>query len=714
MKKKIIRTPLMLQMEASECGAAALGIVLGYYGGYKPLDELRQICNITRNGSNAAYVLMGAESLGLQGAGFTYSPEELVKQKAPIILHWGFNHFLVFEGYDEAKKQVYLNDPARGHRKVDWQEFEENYTGIALVLRPGENFQKQQRPPGAWRILLKELLLEKKALYFVLSLGLCLSIVNIYVPMITQVFMDDVLTMKHRPWLFEIMLGMAIALFLQMILHFFRSWCLLRWQGSLALRMCSRFFEHVLRLPIDFFQQRFTGDIVSRLRLGEEITTFVTGPFAQVALDFLVAMLYLVLLIIYDPLLTAFGVVFTCGNLVLTYFVYQWLKEQQMRTQLEAGRMSGLAAVGIASIESLKANGIENDFFVKWVNKNARYLDMLQHQEYIAQFVSFIPSVLAGVNSALIMMLGGFEIMDGVMTVGIFVAFQNLMSNFQQPVGKIAAMLQNIQQTEAQILKLEDISRYTALPEKKLDTSMPSRLKGHVEMRNVSYAYGRVGKPLIKRLNFEIKPGRRLAIVGKSGSGKSTTAKLVSGLCQPWLGEIYYDGIPLGEINQDILANSMSVVEQNPVLLEGTVAENISLFDANISRQEIIQAAKDACIHEEIAVLRGGYDFMVAEGGANFSGGQRQRLEIARALATNPSFLVFDEATAELDAVTEKKIMDNIRRRGCSCLIVAHRLSTIRDCDEIIVLSNGRVVERGNHDSLMAKDGHYKKLLMEQ
>lgn len=562
--------------------------------------------------------------------------------------------------------------------------------------------------------MLKELLLEKKALYFVLSLGLCLSIVNIYVPIITQVFMDDVLTMKHRPWLFEIMLGMAIAWFLQMILHFFRSWCLLRWQGSLALRMCSRFFEHVLRLPIDFFQQRFTGDIVSRLRLGEEITTFVTGPFAQVALDFLVAVLYLVLLVIYDPLLTAFGVVFTCGNLVLTYFVYQWLKEQQMRIQLEAGRMSGLAAVGIASIESLKANGIENDFFVKWVNKNARYLDMLQHQEYIAQFVSFIPSVLAGVNSALIMMLGGFEIMDGVMTVGIFVAFQNLMSNFQQPVGKIAAMLQNIQQTEAQILKLEDISRYTALPEKKLDTSMPSRLKGHVEMRNVSYAYGRVGKPLIKRLNFEIKPGRRLAIVGKSGSGKSTTAKLVSGLCQPWLGEIYYDGIPLGEINQDILANSMSVVEQNPVLLEGTVAENISLFDANISRQEIIQAAKDACIHEEIAVLRGGYDFLVAEGGANFSGGQRQRLEIARALATNPSFLIFDEATAELDAVTEKKIMDNIRRRGCSCLIVAHRLSTIRDCDEIIVLSNGRVVERGNHDSLMAKDGHYKKLLMEQ
>ncbi|MCI6910755.1 MAG: ATP-binding cassette domain-containing protein, partial [Veillonellaceae bacterium] len=551
-------------------------------------------------------------------------------------------------------------------------------------------------------------------LYFVLSLGLCLSIVNIYVPIITQVFMDDVLTMKHRPWLFEIMLGMAIALFLQMILHFFRSWCLLMWQGSLALRMCSRFFEHVLRLPIDFFQQRFTGDIVSRLRLGEEITTFVTGHFAQVALDFLVAMLYLVLLVIYDPLLTAFGVVFTCGNLVLTYFVYQWLKEQQMRIQLEAGRMSGLAAVGIASIESLKANGIENDFFIKWVNKNARYLDMLQHQEYIAQFVSFIPSVLAGVNSALIMMLGGFEIMDGVMTVGIFVAFQNLMSNFQQPVGKIAAMLQNIQQTEAQILKLEDISRYTALPEKKLDTSMPSRLKGHVEMRNVSYAYGRVGRPLIKRLNFEIKPGRRLAIVGKSGSGKSTTAKLVSGLCQPWLGEIYYDGIPLGEINQDILANSMSVVEQNPVLLEGTVAENISLFDANISRQEIIQAAKDACIHEEIAVLRGGYDFLVAEGGANFSGGQRQRLEIARALATNPSFLVFDEATAELDAVTEKKIMDNIRRRGCSCLIVAHRLSTIRDCDEIIVLSNGRVVERGNHDSLMAKDGHYKKLLMEQ
>ena len=713
--KKREKTPVVLQMEAAECGAASLGIILGYYKKYMSLEQLRELCGVSRNGSNAANVMAAAETLGMKAEGFSYEPEELKKLIPPFIIHWDFNHFVVFEGMDEKTGEVFLNDPAVGHRSVPWAEFEESFTGVTLVLRPGENFVRDGEPESVWRTLLSGILKDRYALGFILGVGLCLSLVNLGVPLISQTFLDDVLTYAHRGWLFDVLLALFISLVLTLTLNFLRLWCLLRWQGKMTIDDSSSFLSYVLKLPVSFFQTRYSGEIAARVQFHESIADFVTGRLAVAVLDFAIAVFYLFLLVLYNIKLTIIGVIFTAINIFVTWASYQWLQEQRMKLLQEQGNLYGISVAGIASIETLKANGNEDDFFVKWSDANAKYLTMTQRQEYYSQFINFVPAALGGVNGAIIMAEGGFSIMDGLMSVGIFVAFQSLMQNFQVPVERITAMSQDIQQTSSQMMKINDVYRYPLDPEKTLTAetmkAIPPKLSGRLELKQVNFGYSRTLPKLIKKLNLKLEPGRRVAIVGRSGSGKSTLAKLVSGLYQPWSGQILFDGVPSTEIPREVFAQSVAVVEQEIFLLEGTVAENIALFNPNVPRHDIIQAAKDAMIHEDIALMRGGYDAMLEEGGYNLSGGQRQRMEIARALAANPSLLILDEATSALDPVTEQEIMKNIRRRGCACFIVAHRLSTIRDCDEIIVLEKGRVVQRGTHETLMEEDGYYRKLI---
>ncbi len=707
-------TPVVLQMESAECGAAALGMILGYYGKFLPLERLRVLTGVSRNGSNAKNILIGAETLGMKGEGRSCEAEEIRTFLPPFILHWGFNHFLVCEGWDD-KGRIYLNDPAVGHRSVTWEEFEEKFTGIVLILRPDQDFRPEGKPDSVWKELVRKLLGDRRTLAFVIGIWACLSFVDLATPVISQIFFDEVLSYLHRNWLFDILLAFAVALILRLTLVFLRSWLLLRWQGQLTVQDSSDFFFHVLKLPISFFQMRFAGEIASRVQFHEIIADFVTGTLARTALDIAIALLYLGLLFLYSVKLTIIGLIFTGLNLLVLYGSYKWLEEQQMKLQQEMGKLYGLSVSGIAGIETLKANGNEGDFFAKWASANAAYLTMAQRQEYYAQFIQLVPAVLAGLNAAIIMAVGGFSIMDGVMSLGVFIAFQGLMSNFQAPVGRILGMSQNIQQTHAQMMKLRDVYRYPVEKETSISTvgraGVPAKLSGRLELRQVNFGYMTGETPLIKRLNLSLEPGRRVAIVGKSGSGKSTLAKLVSGLYQPWSGEILFDGLPAEKVPREVLAQSIAVVEQEIFLLAGTVADNIALFNPAVPRRDIVRAAQDAMIHGDISRLSGGYEAEVEEGGYNFSGGQRQRLEIARALALNPSLLVLDEATSALDPVTEKEIMRNIRRRGCACLIVAHRLSTIRDCDEIIVLSKGRVVQRGTHEELAGVEGYYRTLM---
>ncbi len=628
-------------------------------------------------------------------------------------MFWNFNHFLVVEGVQGDK--VYLNDPGGGHRTATWTEFSECFTGVGIRLKPGPDFRKGGSSPAIVPTLARRLSGQQRSLAFVLLTGVGLIVPGLAVPVFSQVFMDDVLSQLHADWIFNLLLAMGVTAVAQGLLTWLRASCLTRWQGAITIGESSRFFWHLLRLPMEFFQQRYGGEVAARVQFNEQVASVLTGQAATAVLDVAMTVFFLILLFQYNVYLTLIGVVFSLVNLAILYFMFRWMTEQQMSIQQEAAKAYGTSIAGIQSIETLKASGNEGDFFVKWAGYQSRMLATMQKLELSGEALMLAPAFLSGLNTAVIMAVGGFQIMDGLMTVGIFVAFQNLMGRFQEPLNKLLTLSQSLQATQMQMHRLDDVLRYPAdkanYPGQPVGPVGRDKLSGKVELRAVTFGYSRLEAPLIEGFCLTIEPGRWVALVGGSGSGKSTVAKLVSGLYQPWSGEIAFDGLPRRDIPREVITNSVAAVDQDIVLFSGTVAENIALFDATTSRAETVRAAKDAAIHGDIAALQGGYDARVDEGGRNFSGGQRQRIEIARALACNPAVLVLDEATSALDPLTEKTIIDSIRRRGCTCLVVAHRLSTIRDCDEIIVLQMGKVIQRGSHEDLIAVDGPYRQLV---
>ncbi len=712
-----VSVPVVLQMEATECGAASLAMVLAHYGMWVPLEKLREECGVNRDGSKASNVLKAARNRGCDGNGYRWLAEDLREADYPLILHWEFNHFLVLEGI--RKDTVYLNDPAVGRRTVPWEEFRTSYTGIALEVVPGPEFRPEGKRYNVFRAIYSKLLADKWAAVFLLVLGFCAMVVGLASPIMSQIFIDDILTRKHLEWMPNLCLAMTLGWLLSGVMTWLRAVILTKWQMKLTLSDSSSFFWHVLKLPIKFFQQRYAAEVASRVGYNEAVAGILSGTVATSVLDLLVVIFYLVLLLQYSVTLTVIGVAFSLVDLLVFFLLRRHITDMNMRIQQDAGKAYGVAMNGLMMIESIKANGNEADFFSKWAGYQAKVLKGSQEVTLWSLTATILPTLLGGINGALIMTFGGFSIMEGVMTAGIFTAFQSLMGGFQEPFNKILGMGSALQSTEMQMHRLNDVMRYPEdslnYPEKGRKVVLENRqLSGRLELRDVSFGYSPLDPPLLEHFNLVLEPGRWVAVVGSSGSGKSTLAKLVTGLYEEWSGEVLFDGVRRRDVSRQAIIRSVSSVDQDVFQISGTVRQNISLFDDSVPRADVIAAAKDACIHEDILQLKGGYDGMVDEGGRNFSGGQRQRLEIARSLAGNPSLLVLDEATSALDPVTEEEVLKNIRRRGCSCFVVAHRLSTIRDCDEIIVLDHGKVVERGTHVEMMRHDGPYRALIEER
>ena len=709
------KTPTVLQMEAVECGAAALGSVLAYYGLWLSLERLRHECGVNRDGSKASNIVKAARRFNMQAAGYRMPAEKIRNEQFPVIIHWNFNHFLVLEGFQGDK--VLLNDPAVGHRSVPWEEFIDSYTGVMLRIEPDAGFETSGAPYSVVRAIADRLLDEKAALGFVLLIGFCLILPGLAVPVFEQIFLDEIITGKHRGWLFHLLLAMGLAAGLQGSLIWLRAWCLTRWQQKLTLGGAGKFFWHVLHLPIEFFQQRFGGEVASRVQFNEQVAGVLTGKAATALLDLAVAVFYLALLLQYSAVLTLTGVCFSLATLILLVVVRKRVLELSLRMQQDIGKAQGTAMSGIQIIETLKANGNESDFFAKWAGYQAKVLEGRQKIDQISQMMSNAPVLFNALNVALIMTLGGFQIMDGLLSAGSFMAFQTLIGRFQQPLNNLADLGQALQTTEMQMQRLDDVHSYRrddyfyARTEGQPGQAEPEYLSGLTEIREVTFGYSPLAAPLLEGLSLTIKPGRWVALVGGSGSGKSTVTRLLTGLYKPWQGEILFDGKPRTTLPIDLITSSVAVVDQDIYLFSGTIRDNIALFDVNVPQRDIIQAARDAAIHEDILALEQGYATPVNEGGSNFSGGQRQRLELARALALNPALLVLDEATSALDPLTEREVLENIRRRGCACLMVAHRLSAVRDCDEIIVLANGKIVQRGTHDAMIAVAGPYRTLV---
>jgi NHLM bacteriocin system ABC transporter peptidase/ATP-binding protein len=700
-----VRTPTVLQMEAVECGAAALAIVLAYHGLIVSLEELRLACGVSRNGSNASNLLRAARRYGMEARGFKKELSQIPEVPLPAVVFWNFNHFLVLEGYDQDR--YFLNDPASGPTVVSAQEFDESFTGVVLTFRPTAEFRKGGTRPSLIGALRRRLRGSRDAVAFAVVAGAALVVPGLVIPTFARLFVDQVLVAHSEGWFRPLLVGLALTAALRVALAGLQRRVLLRLETKISVATAGGFLWHVLRLPVEFYTQRYAGDIAGRVALNARVATFLAARLASAAIDALLVVFFPLLMLSYDAGLTAIAL----GTVVLvgaaTALVNRMRVDGYRRVLQEQGKAGGTITAGLAIIEGLKATGTESDLFARWAGYHAKVMNAQQELNRVTQLFLTAPTFVVAIANAAVLALGGYRVAQGEMTMGMLVAFQALMASFFLPVTNLVGLAAELQAMEGNMNRIDDVLKSALDPElvreppAEGDGPQP-RLAGQLEFRDVSFGYSRLDSPLIQGLSFKLAPGSRVAIVGPSGCGKSTVARLITGQYQPWEGAVLFDGRPRAAHTRTVLANSVAVVDQDIALFEGSVRDNLTLWDATVPESVLVKACQDAGLHDEIVSRRGGYDSRVEEGGVNFSGGQRQRLEIARALVTEPRVLVLDEATSAVDPLTEVLIDRNLRRRGCTCVVIAHRLSTIRDADEILVLRQGQVSQRGSHETLAA------------
>lgn len=721
-----VHTPTVLQMEALECGAASLAMILGYYGCYVPLERLRVECNVTRDGSNAAMILKTAKKYGLEAHGFKREIEYLKNSVFPAIIFWNFNHFVVLEGFKGNK--AYINDPASGRRTVSYEEFDTSYTGIILEFSKTKDFKKEGYKPSVMRSLKKRVTGMGNIILYVILLGLLLLIPGFAIPAFSRFFVDKILVGGMTGFLKPLLVAMALATILQALITSIQSYCLKKFHLKLALSSSAKFVDHIFKMPVVFFTQRLPGEICNRIQSNDTVATLVSSKLASAVINLLCIVFYGILMFIYDVPLTLMCIGVLIVNFIILRISSNIIKTNSLKVQIEKGKLYGQTMNGIMMIETLKASGLENDFFQEWSGQQAKVVMDNNNLTRLSSLFNQIPYSLTQILNLLVLTVGAIRIMHGDLTIGMLAGYQILQGSFITPINQFLELGTEMQSSYADMQRLDDVMNYSVEKRFKEDYANEnesentdesenknpeaiSKLEGYISLKDVSFGYSPYVPPLINGLNLELKPGSRVALVGGSGSGKSTIGKIISSLYKPWSGQVLFDGKPVSEIDRATFTGSVSVVSQNIFLFEGSVKDNITMWDNAIPESVFIQAAKDACIHDVITERKGGYYSKVEEGGCNFSGGQRQRLEIARALATNPRILIMDEATSALDPVSEHIIDENIRRRGCTCVIIAHRLSTIRDSDEIIVLDQGKIVQRGTHDELISEGGLYAELI---
>lgn len=712
-EKGYAKVPVVMQLEALECGAASLCMVLAYYGKWVPLERMRADCGVSRDGSKASNILKAARGYGLSAQGYRYEPEKLRENgRFPCIIHWNFNHFVVLDGFKGDK--AYLNDPAKGVYSVSMEQFDKSFTGVCIFFEPGESFVPDGRPKSTWSFIKKRMAGTGAAVAFVVLTTAITSLIGVINPAFSRIFMDRLLTGKNPEWFYPFLFGLSLITAVSLVVAWVQAVYTLKLNGKLAIVANSSFLWHVLRMPMEFFSQRMAGDIAMRQSLNEGIANALISTFAPLVLQTGMMVFYLAAMLRYSVLLTAVGVASLHINLVMARIISQ-KRVNVTRVQMrDAGKLAGSTVAGIEMIETIKASGAENGFFEKWAGYQAGVNTQTVKFSNVNHYLGLVPTLTATLASTAVLMLGVYLTIQGQFTAGMILAFQGFLTGFTGPAQSLIGAGQTIQEMRTNMERIEDVMEYPI--DVNFDGSIDEtteygKLSGEVVMKDVTFGYSRLGVPLIEHFDLHLKPGSRVAFVGPSGCGKSTLSKLISGLYQPWSGELLFDGKPIKDINHSIFTGSVAVVDQDIILFEDTIMGNIKMWDSSIEDFEAILAARDASLHEDIMGRDGGYSYRLTEGGKDLSGGQRQRLEIARVLAQDPTIIIMDEATSALDAKTEFEVVNAIKSRGITCIVIAHRLSTIRDCDEIVVMEKGKVVERGTHEELYAKGGIYTSLV---
>ena len=712
LSKGVAKVPMVMQLEALECGAACLTMILAYYGKWIPLEQIRSDCGVSRDGSNAKNVLLAARHYGLNAKGFRFEPQALKENGTfPCIIHWNFNHFVVLNGFKGNK--AYLNDPARGTYCVSMEVFDESFTGICLAFAPSEDFVPSGKPKSMLSFVAKRLRGTGAAIAFTAITSIIAALMNAISPAFSRVFLDRLLPGKNPDWVIPFMLLLGLFDLIQIVMSGVREIYSLRLEGKMASVGDSTYMWKVLHMPMGFFSQRMAGDIQERQTANASIAKDLISTLAPLALNLGMMLFYFIVMIRYSWILTLVGL----SSIAVNIFISNYISKKRINltrvSMRDNAKLSSATIAGIEMIETIKASGAEDGYFAKWsgyqASVNTQQVRFLKLNEYLGLIPQFVSSVA---NNA-VLILGVYLTMQGEFTVGMIMAFQGFLTSFLAPAQTTITAGQILQEMRTRMERVDDVMEYpddNVFAKTTPDTEY-SKLSGRIELNHVTFGYSPLGRCIINDFSMKVEPGHSVAIVGGSGCGKSTISKLISGLYVPWSGEILFDGRPLSNIEKSVFTGSVAVVDQDIILFEDTIANNIKMWDDSIEDFEMILAARDAQLHYDIMQRPGGYQHKLVEGGKDFSGGQRQRMEIARVLAQDPTVIILDEATSALDAKTEYDVVKAIRNRGITCIVIAHRLSTIRSCDEIIVLDGGVVVDRGTHSELMARCSYYNDLV---
>jgi len=699
---------MVMQMEALECGAAALSMVLGYYGKWIPLEQVREVCGVSRDGSSARNILVAARSYGLEANGYRVEPEALEGMQ-PAILHWNYNHFVVFKGFRHGR--AYINDPAAGPLEMKMDAFRRSFTGIALDFKPTDHFQPEGAPISIISYVRKYLSGAKEAFWLTFLFCLLAAFVAISVPLFTNIFYDEILSGQNRDWGGIFILTMAGVAVFGFVLELLKDKYSSRIAGSLAMKGNVNYLQHLLHLPMSFFSMRYVGDLQQRQHLNESITKSLVDVLAPQLINIALLVLYLILMFSYSATLSLTGILAALFNLALI----QWFAQKRVNlirtTEQSEGKYFSATVSCIDNMESIKAAGAETGFFAYWSGLWAQKFNRANDADDQEIRMGVIPIFISGLVDTSVLILGAVFILQGELTIGMLMAFQGFMNSFITPVSEVVGASQKIIEMRSQMERVDDVMKYPVEIRGEKGHLAEGKLGGEVELRHITFGYSPMQPPLIEDFSLHIEPGHSVALVGSSGCGKSTLAKLITGLYKPWSGEILFDGRPIESISSEELTNSVAAIDQNIVLFDDTVAQNIRMWDQSIEEFTLMMACNDAQIRNDIVSRPEGFGTRLIKGGQNFSGGQRQRMEIATALAKEPVVLILDEATSALDPKTEDEVMQAVRLMGPTMVIIAHRLSTIRDCDEIIVMDQGKIVQRGNHHELMAQEGLYRELM---
>jgi len=713
-QKGVVKVPVVMQLEALECGAASLTMVLAYYGKWIALEQVRMDCGVSRDGSSAINVIKAARSYGLEAHGFRFEPDELKEKGSfPCIIHWNFNHFVVLNGFRGNKS--YLNDPAKGNYAVSMETFDESFTGICLMFSPSESFVPSGKPKSIWSFTKKRMVGLAIPITLAVLTTVITSLLGIITPVFNRIFYDRLLTNRNPDWFIPFIAGLGLLYLLQVVVAAIKAVSDLRINGKLHMVGNLSYMWKVLHMPMHFFSQRMTGDIVSRQSGNAIIANTLVNIISPMFLNGIMMVFYFVIMVRYSWILTLVGLISAVVNMAMSQYMSK-LRVNITRVQSrDMGKLSSSTVAGIQLIETIKSSGAEEGFFEKWSGNFAAV--NVSDQKFSRQntILILIPSIVSSLAGSVILGIGVYLTMIGKFTLGSITAFQGFFASFMAPVSQFIDAGRTIQEMRTQMERIDDVMEYPNDPnvadvEPREGESL-KKLSGQIEINHITFGYAPLAEPLIRDFSMHIKAGSCVAFVGPSGCGKSTLSKLISGMYVPWSGDILFDGKHVNEIDHSIFTGSLAVVDQDIILFEDTIANNIKMWDDSIEDFEMILAAKDAQLHYDIVSRPDGYQHKLTEGGKDFSGGQRQRLEIARVLAQEPNVIILDEATSALDAKTEAEVVKAIKDRGITCIVIAHRLSTIRDCDEIVVLDKGQVVERGHHEELMKLGGAYASLI---